>query len=154
MKNKVSAVLNKNWTSGCIAGIDPGKISGLAVLSQSGTLLYHTQGSPVSVWEPLSFYRPDLVVLEKVSARPKQGVVSTCTFCKTFGFWEGILTALELPYVLVSPTRWKKILDSGKRDKSHVVEWVNRMFGLKLKKSYHHEAEAIAMAWWGLKNQR
>lgn len=146
----MSGLMNRNMGAKYIVGIDPGKTSGLAILAQSGVLLYHTQGSPVMIWEVLETYHPDYAVLEKATARPKQGVVSTCSFCKTFGFWEGVLTALRIPYVLVSPSRWKRILDSGKRDKAHVVDWVNRMFGLKLKKSYHHEAEAVAMAWWGL----
>ena len=136
-----------------VGAIDPGKISGVAIFDKS-KIIYHSQGPFDEIWKVLIEYSPDLVILEKATARPKQGVVSTCSFCKTYGFWIGILTGFSIPYILVAPTRWKKVLDSGKRDKIHVVEWVNRRFKLSLKKSQHHEAEAIAMAWWGINNNQ
>ena len=134
-----------------IAGIDPGTTSGLAIIKNDMVIQECIQGSPDMIWNILLEHKIKLVAIEKATSRPKQGVVSTCTFCKSFGYWLGILDALRLGYVIVSPLRWKRVLDSGKRDKRHVIEFVDRMFNIKLKLKEHHKAEAIVIAYWGLK---
>lgn len=50
-----------------------------------------------------------LVFLEKVHSMPDQGVASSFKFGEGFGIWQGILAALGLPHILVTPQRWKKI---------------------------------------------
>lgn len=59
------------------------------------------------------------VILEAVHSMPKQGVASSFTFGEGLGMWKGIIAALGLPLVMVTPQRWKKemLADQGK-DKS------------------------------------
>ena len=52
--------------------------------------------------------------LEKVHSFP--GAVGAFNFGMGFGIWQGLLTALGIPYTLVSPQTWKKAMlaDMGK----------------------------------------
>lgn len=53
------------------------------------------------------------VYVEQVSAMPKQGVSSSFNFGMGYGMWLGILAALQIPYTLVTPNRWKKEMMAG-----------------------------------------
>ena len=46
--------------------------------------------------------------LESVHAMPGQGVSSVFSFGKSVGIIEGVLAALNIPLVMVTPQRWKK----------------------------------------------
>jgi len=48
-----------------------------------------------------------LAYLELQSARPGQGVVSMFSTGFGFGVWQGLLTAIGIPYMLVAPQRWR-----------------------------------------------
>jgi crossover junction endodeoxyribonuclease RuvC len=51
-----------------------------------------------------------VVILEKVSAMPGQGVTSMFNFGMGFGLWRGMLSAFEIPYSLVHPATWKSVI--------------------------------------------
>ena len=61
-------------------------------------------------------------VVEQVQAMPKQGSSSGFRFGASFGIILGVLGALEIPYVLVHPSKWKKAmgLDANK-DKARTM---------------------------------
>lgn len=63
------------------------------------------------------------VVLEQVSARPKDGKVQAFKFGFGFGLWQMALTACELPYELITPQVWKpKMVGTGAdKNKSWLV---------------------------------
>lgn len=46
--------------------------------------------------------------LEQVASRPGEGAVGAFSFGRGFGQIEGILAALNIPYTLVTPAKWKK----------------------------------------------
>lgn len=87
--------------------------------------------------------------IESVHSMPEQGVASSFAFGVGFGMWLGILSALKIPYTLVTPQRWKKTLMDGMgkdKDASRVVAM--RLFpsaDLHLKK-HHGRADAILIA--------
>ena len=47
------------------------------------------------------------VFIEHSQAMPRQGVSSTWKTGYGFGLWIGLLTALEIPFVVVTPQRWQ-----------------------------------------------
>jgi crossover junction endodeoxyribonuclease RuvC len=51
---------------------------------------------------------PDLAIIEKVGARPGQGVSSMFRFGQSFGTIIGVVAALQIPVRFVTPGRWKK----------------------------------------------
>ena len=44
---------------------------------------------------------------------PGQGVRSTFSIGFGFGIWQGLLTALQMPFELVSPQRWQREMFAG-----------------------------------------
>ena len=58
-------------------------------------------------------YKPDHVIVEKVSAMPGQGVTSMFSFGRSFGVIEGIVGAFEIPVTYVTPGVWTKGIGRG-----------------------------------------
>lgn len=67
-------------------------------------------------------------IIESVHSMKNQGVVSTFSFGKGFGIWLGVLTALNIPYELVTPQRWKKTFGLLGLEKNAAVEKVKELF--------------------------
>lgn len=115
-------------------GIDPGSSSGAYVLitSEKHILLAKDFTSYSDIVHDLKDVKIFHAVLEHVHAFPKQGVSSVFKFGANFGAWEGILTALEIPYSLITPQRWQKsILDSAKakgNTKAAALAFVQRQY--------------------------
>ena len=51
-----------------------------------------------------------VVIVEKVSAMPGQGVTSMFSFGRNYGQWEGAIAALACETHHVTPQRWKKAM--------------------------------------------
>ena len=49
-----------------------------------------------------------MAYVERVSAMPGQGVASMFNFGVSYGVIQGVLGALQIPIVLVTPRSWKK----------------------------------------------
>lgn len=106
-----------------IIGIDPGRTGAIAWMQEgklmrvedlpqielviSGKKRSKQNPSQIRDWlaDPTSPYTP--VYLEEVHAMPKEGAVGAFSFGRGFGQIEGILAALQIPYVLVKPAKWK-----------------------------------------------
>lgn len=56
---------------------------------------------------------PATVYLERQQAMPGQGVTSMFSIGYGFGLIEGLLVALGLPYVVVGPQAWQKVMLAG-----------------------------------------
>lgn len=103
-----------------VLGIDPGLTGGLAIRAKDA-LLYEPMpvaGGEIDLagltrW--LKAHRESIAIayIEKVAAMPKQGVASTFKFGDGFGSVKGVLTALGIPYELVTPQRWMKVMHAG-----------------------------------------
>jgi crossover junction endodeoxyribonuclease RuvC len=93
-----------------------------------------------------------IAVVEKVGAMPKQGLSSTWVFAENFGYIQGVLHALSIPFQLVPPRVWKKSF-SLTSDKAKSIEVCHRLFpnvSLKRTDKSHNDdnnlAEALLMA--------
>jgi crossover junction endodeoxyribonuclease RuvC len=136
-------------------GIDPGKKGGIAYID--------TQDN-VSVTVPYSdtmlidlcrhFSGVDGVVccLEKVSARPGQGVVSMFSFGQSVGYIKGVLESRHIPYQEITPQKWKSEFGLNS-DKAASAEVCRKLFPdisllatPKCKKPHDGMAEALLMA--------
>lgn len=133
-------------------GIDPGKDGAMAVIED---------GEITAVPFGVDEYRAVLgdlpgdicrCCLERVGAMPGQGVTSMFKFGENFGFIQGLLTAYNIPYELVTPQKWKKEFQiTG--DKNSSIAVCKRLFpGVDLRKTERcrtdHDgmAEALLMA--------
>jgi crossover junction endodeoxyribonuclease RuvC len=91
--------------------------------------------------------------IEKVGAMPGQGVTSMFGFGKGFGLWLGILAALNIPYTLVTPQAWKKLMMMGQSDKDAARGRAQQLFphvaGLMTRKKDIGRADALLIAEYG-----
>ena len=100
-------------------GIDPGISGAIAMLNDDDSLI-NVYDMPVmagtgkrqqvnaSELAKLLSHSHGTSYLERVSAMPKQGVSSMFSFGTSYGIVLGVLAALQIPIVLVTPQRWKK----------------------------------------------
>ena len=155
-------------------GIDPGLTGALAHLSPAGiirardlpvlqtrkggknTLDVHATVSLLHYLADVS--GPDLtVILEEVNSMPKQGVVSTFTFGRTFGQLEGVIVGLGLKLHMVRPAVWKKVMGvSADKDGARLA--ASRAFPEAAdqwsRKKDHGRAEAALLALYGARYLR
>ena len=131
-------------------GIDPGKTGAMAVLDKGGEFVEVVDFEEVLPRIRLLASEATCAYLEKVHSMRGQGVSSTFSFGENFGWWQGILQALEIPYKLISPQDWQKGLVPKKEKKSEkpgleVARAVFPMAPLDLKK-HHNRADALLIA--------
>ena len=96
-------------------GIDPGVNGGVGIIKTlDGVEEYDAFRCPKEteeMWSVLDSYvlnAPEIVTLyiEYVHSFPGQGVVSTFTFGQNYGQWQGIVAALGVKSISVSPQKW------------------------------------------------
>lgn len=145
-------------------GIDPGK---------SGALAFIRDGEEAAI--PLPFIGDEFnalelrrildswedemtVILEKVHAMPKQGVVSVFTFGKLYGELRGIVKSLGIRLVEPTPQQWKKVVLAGmdwKGRKECSAEYVMKkypevnLFPGKKRVAHDGVADAVCLAEYG-----
>lgn len=153
-----------------IVGIDPGLSGALAFLDAAGGLT--VTDVPVHVLKVNGRDRRRLdghslarcvanlastvaglhVILENVHAMPKQGVASSFSFGKVFGAIEQCLVDHNVPYTLVEPALWKRVLgvpadkDGARRRASQLMP---KHAGLWARAKDDGRAEAALLAYYG-----
>lgn len=141
-------------------GVDPGKKGGYAVIDADGNVDVHPwddEGFIERMRKCRSengFYARKIVAcVEKVGARPGQGVTSMFSFGKSAGFIEGVLTALGIGYQLVPPMTWKREFSLIQAEKRQSVETAKKLFpgvsllpGARCRTESDGMAEALLMA--------
>ena len=135
-------------------GIDPGKSGAMAVIFEG---MERTVLVPFDDREYTNVLRNlnsqiAKACLEHVTAMPGQGVTSMFNFGQNFGYIRGLLEALQVPYELVRPQKWKKEF-SITGDKNSSIEVCKRLFpGIVLRRTERCRkdddglAEALLMA--------
>jgi crossover junction endodeoxyribonuclease RuvC len=108
----------------CICGIDPGLSGAIAFYFPEIPDRVTAEDLPVAggsidcatLAARIAQMAPSFAVVERVGAMPRQGVSSTFKFGSSYGCLLGVLGALQIRTVLVTPQTWKKHfrLDSDK----------------------------------------
>ncbi len=118
-----------------VIGIDPGSKGALVLidthLNIQKSSLMPLAGKEINftaVAHTLIKAKPDLVILEKVHAMPKQGVSSTFKFGVNYGGVKGILEGARIPFILVTPQKWKKVLSGTAKDKQAAIDYIRRKY--------------------------
>ena len=136
-------------------GIDPGKSGALAVLREDGKVTifkFEELAYDLILRDIANSKQRSACVLERVSAMPKQGVTSMFNFGVNFGFIQGLLTAHNIPFELVTPRKWKSEFGIT-ADKNSSITVAQRLFPAvsllrteKCKKPDDGIAEALLLA--------
>ena len=144
-----------------IIGIDPGKAGAIAFITPTTTdaMPMPLSGKEIdgtAIAERLRELLPDLVVIEKAQAMPGQGVTSMFNYGKGFGLILGVCEALGVPYRLITPQAWKKVVLAGTaKDKHAAINFVRRAYpSVNLtpgRKTKPHDgmADAVCIAEYG-----
>ena len=160
-----------------VIGIDPGLNGFVACVENADTVLWTAATPTIStgkkrqydickmvglIEDDLVYSFPDMVIIEKQQAMPKQGVSSTFRTGVGFGLWEGIIAALGLPYRVVHPRTWQRIAHRdilGNDPKGRSIIAARRLFPNvdlrrteKCIKPDHNKADAILLAWYGFQS--
>jgi crossover junction endodeoxyribonuclease RuvC len=143
-----------------ILGIDPGLTGALALLDGERMDVVDAPRLAVSrgmldvpeIVRLISEWKPALAVLERQQAMPGQGVSSTFKTGYGYGVYVGVLTALHVPFLLVSPRVWQRELYQGAvgegKDRSLYV--AAQLFPtFPLRRSQHGRADALLIAEYG-----
>jgi len=144
-------------------GIDPGKGGALALITPDHYQVEDFPGDPAGVVDILRSWAVQhdiqLAALEKVGARPGQGVVSMFTFGQNLGAYQGILAALAIPFIMPTPQTWQKGLvdqKAGPDPKPRTLVTARRLppnAELSRQKD-HGRADALLMAFWARNQAR
>ena len=142
-------------------GIDPGQKGGLAILNDKGEAVgaWRYPGDVSEMAKLIKAihakYNVTLACVEQVHSMPRQGVSSTFKFGINYGAILGILSTLDIPYIMCTPRKWQKeLLDSGTGEtKERSLNMARRLFPIiDLKfKADDGKADALHLARWALK---
>lgn len=141
-----------------ICGIDPGAAGGIAALGRDSAFVeaHRIPETRMDLVELIAGYHGAILraYVEQVHSFPGQGVVSSFSFGKGYGEILGIMTALRIPVVDVSPVKWKKALglrftaDDSKKDKKNASKELAQQWWPYIKVT-HSIAEALLIAEFG-----
>ena len=111
-----------------VLGIDPGITGGVVAVNDDGFLDYALRTPTITDKGKRQYDIPGMVstvtdaaakgdrlfvAIEKVGAMPRDGRVGAFNFGKGYGIWLGILGALSIPYLEVTPQRWQARMLAG-----------------------------------------
>lgn len=111
-------------------GIDPGTNGGIAVLDDSGAVIFLREmpETPQDLIDTLrQFVDDSCCTLEKVGGMPGNGGMAMFNFGKGYGHLEMALLALKIPTETVTPQKWEKTYQLGTSRGVGKTEWKNRL---------------------------
>lgn len=127
-------------------GIDPGANGGIAVLDDSGAVIFLRKmpETPQDLIDALRRFAEDsCCTLEKVGGMPGNGGMAMFNFGKGYGHLEMALLSLRIPTETVTPQKWEKTYQLGSSRGVKKTEWKNR---LKAKAQQLFPGERITLA--------
>ena len=149
-----------------VIGIDPGKAGGIAVVGWERAVAHPMPATERDILDLIASLRelaaPDspTAIIERVASMPKQGVVSTFTFCENYGALRMPLIAVGVPFESVSPGVWQRpfnlptIKSAGSKvakKNAHKARAQELFPGVKIT---HAVADALLLAEWGRRQKQ
>ena len=154
-----------------VIGIDPGWNGGLAIFDddilkavfrcpsdRDENKIARYLESSISI-NPVTGECETIVYIEKVWAFPGNAVRAAFSFGKNYGTWLGIIKALEIPLVYVTPTEWQKNIgtrvpkDKKKRKKYFQRRAIGYAKGSLKKKISLIVADAVCIGMYGVRKE-
>ena len=139
-----------------LAGIDPGKTGAIALLYPDLTLyvedmpIFGKEVSATGLAATFKEFTPAHIYIESVNSFG-MGRQSAFNFGQGVGVIKGVVGTLQIPYSLVSPSKWKSYFNLG-RNKDAARAAATRLFPNNakafVKKKHDGRAEAALLALW------
>lgn len=136
-------------------GIDPGQTGALSIFNQNPidgewyllTIIdYNDRVIIHSLRELVAVNTLCSVVVESVHSAPGQGVSSTFKFGANFGWWLGVLDALDISYTLVSPQKWQGALFKKYKTPTGGLKGTTKEISLRVAKELF--SRELDTKWW------
>ena len=103
-------------------GIDPGISGGVCATTGGVSVCSKCPGTiadmSMLMSNVLDLESNPICIIEAVHSMPGQGVASTFKFGMNYGQWIGILAALQVPYIQVTPSKWMKVYGAMPKEKT------------------------------------
>jgi len=134
-----------------VLGIDPGKSGAVVRLSLDKTEVYscafskHTEHDLCDILRTWADTGIVMCHIEKVHSMPKQGVSSVFTFGQNFGWYIGVLDALQITYEFITPQKWQKEMSCRSGGDKNVTKRRAQQLFPKIKVT-HAIADALLIA--------
>lgn len=113
-------------------GIDPGKKGGICTIDKHHNIDVIPMPDAADLAPHLKKAKAKHVYLEKSQAMPGQGVSSMFTYGVGYGIIQGILIAYKIPFTLISPKTWQKLMftgtDATETPKKRALQAATRIF--------------------------
>ena len=116
-------------------GVDPGAKGGIALVGSDGSAIAYPWDDDkfVSYMRTATIMRDRdgeklIAAVEKVGAVHGNGIVSSFSFGRSFGYILGCLSAFAIPYQLVPPNVWKREFSLIGKDKAASIEVCKRLY--------------------------
>jgi len=122
-------------------GIDPGKSGGVGFIfdrSAVATPMPTTERDIYGLLANMQSSHAPRAIIEKVHSMPKQGVVSSFTFGRNYGFLRGCLVALNISFREVPPQAWQRYLEIPKRKKDETQPQFKRRLVVVAQQMFPH----------------
>jgi crossover junction endodeoxyribonuclease RuvC len=145
-----------------LIGIDPGLTGAIAAFRDGALTSIHDfpivrergkgRVDAAALGHLLRDLDPALAIVERVAARPGQGVTSMFNFGMGYGVILGALGALEIQTTLVTPVEWKRALRVSKDDGRAIASRLlpgGAHFWTRVRDDGRAEAALIGL--WGVK---
>jgi hypothetical protein len=143
----------------CIMGVDPGASGAIAFYFPQLPQRIGVYDCPLvdgeincaQLADLIKQHDPEVAVIEAVGPMPKQGVSSTFKFGVAYGMARGVIAAMLVPQIYVTPAKWKRFYgltsDKEKAREMAIQTWPScTMFA---RKKDHGRAEAALLAKYG-----
>jgi len=152
-----------------VIGIDPGLKGGICIAWPVGK--WNVFPMPItgsgldlnqikSIITPKGVKSAKLVVIEKVHNMPREGGSSSFKFGDGFGSLKGLCVGVGLPFVLVMPQAWKRVILAGydwKGNKDASIVYIKQKYPRlslrptgRCRKDSHGLADAACLAEYGV----
>jgi len=94
----------------------------------------------------------DHVFLEKAQSMPGQGAPGTFSYGCNYGILRGICVGLEIPYTLIHPATWKRVMMANMdRGKAAAIVRAKQLFPKADIGKKDGRAEALLLGYYGIK---
>ena len=141
-------------------GIDPGQEGAWAILDEERNVhdakKFTSYQDFRDVMQDYTRYEK-LATLEKLGAMPVRGSIGNFKVGQSFGAWQGLLTGLNIPFEMITPSVWQRgVLDSKpvgrEKVKKAVLDYVLRIYPeVKLPRKKDQDiADAICISLYGV----
>ena len=122
-------------------GIDPGKTGGMCLITGDHIKPVKFNDDIHKILQKLTQHTL-FAVIESVHAFPNQGVTSSFTFGYNYGEWIGMLKALNIPFIRVSPTKWMRHFGTLSKEKAKRKHEIHKL----AKERYPHTDITLQLA--------